>query len=377
MCANGLAIGEPSLIRFFMKQNYFLAAVLKSQGAVAGLLVALGLAVFGIGLMSSALEQMLEQYLFVPASLGFLLVVIGWGLTVRVLTSVARISRRFEAAVSYHKTRNDLVNLPGYAFHEFMQQTLSGLMVERSSLVDDWNNDPLSGTFTHNAKTGAYQKKETAASQVLADLTEFWVLMSLGQHLKAYYNPEDFDGTGHIELIRNDIPKSLLQNRCLELLTQNWVDRGELKDVRAALKRLAQVSVYIPIGSTIQRGKGNSFVIQTRTFRLTVEAVSKGFTVKMPPRFITLYEGQSVEKEVQHFQVKLKVVAQFNGSALLTQGGWEDYAWAMSWVDSLEKEFSKEAFLEQIEWQRTMAVSRVLHHAQQLQKLKNAQAQGA
>jgi hypothetical protein len=163
----------------------------------------------------------------------------------------------------------------------------------------------------------------------------------------------------------------------LELLTKNWVDRGELKDVRAALKRLGQVSVFTPIGATIQRGKGNVFVIQTRTFRLSVEVVSKGFTVKMPARFITLYEGQSAEKEVQHFQVKLKVVAQFNGSALLTQGGWEDYAWAMSWVDALEKDFSKDAFLEQIEWQRTMAVSRVLHNALQLQKLKNAQAGGA
>jgi hypothetical protein len=355
-----------------MKQKkFFIQAVIKRRGAVMALIFAFALIIFGLHLLSNELQFTLAQYTFVPASLGFVLLLLGWAWVVKTLTAAARITLRFEGVLSYDKHHNDLIDVAGYRFHEFAFQTLHGTMLEQSSLQADWQKDPLSGTFTHHEKTGAYQKCETLSGQVLAELVEYWALMSLGQHLHAYYSPEDYDRQGYLELTRAEIDEGLLQNRFLKLFTQSWADRGDLRNIKAALKRLPQVSLLVPLMSKIRRIKNNVFVIETPTYRLQVEAVCPGYTVRMPHLFVPLYLGHGNAKDVQHFQMGLKATVNFNGSALLTQGGWEDYAWVMSWLDLLEQDFSKVVFLNQIEWQRTMAVARVLHNATELKVFKN------
>jgi hypothetical protein len=311
------------------------------------------------------------QYTFVPATLGMVLMMLGWAWIVRTLTSIARIKRRFEGMYAYDKRRNELLEVTGYGFHEFACQTFKGLMLEQSGLLTDWDKDPMSDTFRHDEKTGAYQKREPAATQVLTELCEYWVLTTLAQHLQEYFSPEEYDRQGHIELQTSAIEEALMKNRFLQLLTKNWNERGSLRNVKTALKRLPQFSLLIPLMSEVRRIKDNTFEIKTPTYRLQIESICTGFTVRLPSLFVPLYLGHRQPKDVQHFQIRVKANVSFNGSALLSQGGWEDYAWVMSWLDAIEKDFSKDLFLTQIEWQRTMAVARVLHNATELHAFKN------
>ena len=59
-----------------MKRTLFLASVMKHKGAVTGFVVAASLLGFGIHLLSSSLEQVLQMYTFVPASIGFSLILL-------------------------------------------------------------------------------------------------------------------------------------------------------------------------------------------------------------------------------------------------------------------------------------------------------------
>lgn len=348
-----------------MKRTLFLASVFKHKGAVTGFVVAASLLGFGIHLLSSSLEQVLQMYTFVPASIGFSLILLSWGLVTRQLTAVAKVVSRQEGFVCYHRGRNDLIEVPNYRFSEHLSRTLRGLWVENTPLKKVWNDDPLSATFKHDAQAGTFQKRDTESGQVVAELTEFFVLRKLGQHLGEYFNPEDFLDGGLQQLPREKLPKTLLHNRVLEMLTQPWQERGEVT-LNETVKRLTQFDVVVPAGGKIQRLKPNVIEIETPAFRLTLTVNATNYTVKLPDNFARLYLGEASAKDVQYFQVKLKVQAQFNGAALLTQDGWEDYGWLNAFIEELEEDFSRQAFLKHIEWQRTTAVARVLMNAQSM-----------
>ncbi len=348
-----------------MKKTIFLASVLKHKGAVTGFVVAASLLGFGIHLLSSSLEQALEIYTFMPASIGFALIMLSWAMVTRQLTAVAKVVSRHEGFVCYHRGRNELIEVPNYRFSEQLDRIMRGLSVENTSIKSVWAKDPLSATFKHDAQAGTFQKRDTESGQVVSELAEFFLLRKLAQHLSVYFNPEDFLNGGFAHLERDKLPKDLLQNRVLDLFTRSWQDRGEV-NLSETVKRFTQFDVTVPAGGKIRRLKPNCIEIETPAFRLTLDVAATNYTVKLPQNFARLYLGEAIAKDVQYFQVKLKVQAQFNGASLLTQDGWEDYAWLNAFLEELDEDFSRQAFLRQIEWQRTTAVARVLMNAQSL-----------
>jgi hypothetical protein len=348
-----------------MKKPIFLASVLKHKGAVTGFVAAASFLAFGIHLLSSSLEQVLQAYTFVPASLGFVFILLSWALVTRQLTAVSKLVSRHEGFICYHRGRNELIEVANYRFSEQLSRIMRGLWVEKSSIKNVWASDPLSATFKHSPESGTFEKRETQSAQVVAELAEFFVLRKLAQHLADYFNPDDFLDGGFEHIERAKLPMELLQNRCLDMMTKSWQDRGEVS-LSDTVKRYAQFELVLPGGGAIRRVKPNCLEIETPAYRLTLDVASTSYTVKLPQNFASLYLGKMVAKDVQYFQVKIKVAAQFNGAALLTQDGWEDYAWLNAFVEELDQDFSRQAFLKNIEWQRTTAVARVLMNAQSM-----------
>ena len=83
----------------------------------------------------------------------------------------------------------------------------------------------------------------------------------------------------------------------------------------------------------------------------------------LPRGFERLYLDEPSTQEIHAYEVGIEVSVVFKTLALLHHSGWDYYMWLDSFLDSLERRFSRSAFFERIDWDNVGAVARVMRQA--------------
>jgi hypothetical protein len=352
------------------------ASILKSRGAVLELVVAAVVLALGVNLLATAIADLFETSKQAMLWTSLALVVASLAIIARRTIASRYVSRSFEAFLCYHSKENRLVEVPRYAFSEHISDYFKGLFAENEAPKKLWDSDPLSNTFKFDTKTGSFEKRTTAAGQLIVEAVEYLLLEKLSTHLTDYFNHASLDKEGLQELTREDVPSVIFKNRFLDTFSRPMQERAAF--VEATLKRggatigkisssygpgglrYAEFDLVLPANAKVQRVAPNSVEIDTSKFCVKLEVTFSGFNTNLPRGFERLYlDGMSLG-DVQTYSVDIKAIVQFKPLALLSQTGWQYHSWLDSFLTSLEEAVSKEEFFQRIDWYRAMTVARVV-----------------
>lgn len=351
------------------------ASILKSRGAVLELVVAAVFLALGVNLLATAIAQLFGTSNQAMLWSSFGLVAISLSLIARRTLASRYVSRSFEAFLCYHRNENRLIDVPRYAFSENISGYLKGLFAENEAPKKLWEADPLSNTFKHDTKTGIFEKRATAAGQLIVEAVEYFLLEKLSTHLTDYFNHASLDKEKLQALTREDVPGVIFRNRFLDTFSRPMQERAAF--VESTLRqgtsngkisssygpgglRYADFDLVLPANAKVQRVAPNSVEIETSKFCVKLEVKFSGFNTVLPRGFEHLYlEGMSFE-DVQAYHVGIKAIVKFKPLALLSQSGWQYHLWLDSFLTSLEEDVAKEEFFKRIDWDRAMTVARVV-----------------
>lgn len=351
------------------------ASILKSRGAVLELVVAAVVLAMGVNLLATVIADLFgasKQAMFWTS---LALVIASLALIARRTVAPRYVSRTFKAFLCYHRKENRLIEVPRYAFSEEISGYLKGLFAENEAPKKLWDSDPLSNTFTYDTKTGSFEKRQTAAGQLIVEAVEYLLLEKLSTHLTDYFNHASLDKERLQALTREDVPGVIFNNRFLDTFSRPMHERSAF--VEESMKRntpigkisssygpgglrYAEFDLVLPANAKVQRTAPNSIEIDTSKFCVKLEVIFSGFNTNLPRDFERLYlDGMSL-RDVQTYSVDIKAVVDFKPLALLSQTGWQYHSWLDSFLSSLEEAVSKKEFFERIDWDRAITVARVV-----------------
>lgn len=351
------------------------ASILKSRGAVLELVVAAVFLALGVNLLATTIADLFGTSKQAMLWTSLALVVASLALIARRTIASRYVSRSFEAFLCYHRKENRLIEVPRYAFSEHISGYFNGLFAENEAPKKLWDSDPLSNTFKHDTKTGSFEKRTTAAGQLIVEAVEYLLLEKLSTHLTDYFNHASLDKERLQELTREDVPGVIFKNRFLDTFSRPMQERAAF--VEATLKRdtpigkisssygpgglrYVEFDLVLPANAKVQRVAPNSVEIDTSKFCVKLEVTFSGFNTNLPRGFERLYlDGMSLG-DVQTYSVDIKAIVNFKPLALLSQTGWQYHSWLDSFLTSLEEAVSKEEFFQRIDWDRAMTVARVV-----------------
>lgn len=351
------------------------ASILKSRGAVLELVVAAVVLALGVNLLATAIAHLFGTSNQAMLWTSVALVVVSLALIARRTIVSRSVSRSFEAFLCYHKKENRLIEVPRYAFSENISNYLNGLFAENEAPKKLWDADPLSNTFKHDTKTGSFEKRATAAGQLIVEAVEYLLLEQLSTHLTDYFNHASLDTEKLQALTREDVPGVIFKNRFLDTFSRPMQERAAF--VESALKRgtpigkicssygpggvrYSDFDLVLPKNAKVQRVAPNSVEIDTSKFCVKLEVNFSGFNTNLPRGFERLYlDGMSLD-DVGAYRVDIKAIVNFKPLALLSQSGWQYHSWLDSFLTSLEEDVAKEEFFKRIDWDRAITVARVV-----------------
>lgn len=338
----------------------FLRELLGSRAMVFEILVVAVCLGVAVNLLSNSVPSLLHlEVKWVAISgavLGSVSLIYVFGRVFRVRTR----DRILEGLLLYDHQEKKLLEVPRYRFGYAACWYTESAFTENSALKAIWEREPLV-LGTESNKNKAYQ--------LVREVVEYFALESLSTHLTDYFNQGNVRTNTLQTFKRSDIPDVLLQNRFLELFSKsmeerpaflpsrdsnsNATHRGEvILSTGSRGARYARFDLVLPKGSTVTRAGACAVQIATRRLVVDIEVQFNGTNTIAPWRFLELLVGTDHHERVWLYGVTLVIRARFKWWALLSPVGWQYYGWLDSFLDKLESEFSKDAFVSQIGWEQ-------------------------
>jgi hypothetical protein len=285
------------------------------------------------------------------------------------LARVLRGSTRFqsyEGFFVYDEKENRILDIPRYDFSSDLSRYFNSALYEDKAMNVIWKKEPLRSLNKEHDK--GEQPNTPRSQQFVREAVEYYVLDLLSAHLTDYFNEEKFRKEYLKEFERNDIPDVLLKNRFLELFSRPMEQRpcfveDEFTRVPEEGKVIASFrkgaffmlfSLVLPKESTVHRLGENKVEIATERFKVEITTDFKGDGTTLPDesefkkRYLSL-KGDLLGR-YHVYEVGVVVTVHFGFGRLLTRTDWEYYRWIDSFLNKLDKRFSKKTFFKQIGW---------------------------
>lgn len=322
--------------------------------AITGLFIG-----FGINLMAGSIT-LFEKY---RPLLGF-----GAGLAITVLfiilAAIRIFGRRnekyvFKGFFILNEKENAIRIIDEYDFSEKLEDYFRSAFVENKALEYIWNSEALK-------LQDESEKSDLRSVFIIREAVEYFVLDMLSTHLIDYFKYPGEHKEKICVLERDKIPGALLKNRFLELFSKSYEDREhfigideEINDdddyyileVGGAIYR--KFVLVLPAKSTVERVNNNEILIKTKRFEFHIKVDFDATNTTLPRGFKEKYLSiHGFEEDISNvvYNVEVEVQIKFKIGSVFSPFSWDDYNWIDTFLNKLDKSFSKEVFFENINW---------------------------
>jgi len=385
------------------KINLGIAASLQSRREIAEIFIVAALFGLGINLLSSYISDSTTVGWMKIAEIGFLVIVP----TIYLVGSIwknRKASTEVELVVLLHREKNSVLAIPRYKFSESLAKVTDAVFLENSALKKQWDNEPLGSVRepkdvppdaqnqnldrkvkyisivrVPDNKVGKAKKKSEV---LLCEAIEFVIIEELSMHLSSYFKRYSDDDAQIAEVTRKDISKALLENRFLEMLTKDWVDRpiftesgisypteGTLCAIHGSDGSMfSRFDLMLPVDTRISRPSPGKLKLENGRFCLDISVVFDGYSAVFPRGFAHAYLGERTTN-IASYKVNVSVDFRLKLLGLVSLSGWEYYHWVDSFFDRINNNLNFEHFVNKISWDSTATL---IHTNQILARLRQA-----
>jgi hypothetical protein len=287
-------------------------------------------------------------------------------------------SHTFEAFLIEGPAKDNITPVPGYELAEEVYNYLRGAFAENSALLSLWQEQP------------------NEADRLLTEAIEYFILRILSFHLEEHFNNKAFKKENLTTYGRMDIPSVLLSNTFLGLfslpMTQRpafvgMSDPDDDNTVAAWSKNGAffdKFNLILPKGSVVQRPEKNKIAIETKKLKILIAVRYDGYATILPRNFEESYlhlppdveytdEGPRVLYYGGPVEIHIDIQVTVKSRAMLSSSGWNYYRWVDSFLERIEKEVSREAFFNRIQWENVVTLLECIKHSPHLFQQHNQQ----
>lgn len=196
-------MNNKGLILDFLKER---TAVI--QIIVTGILLSIGVRFFGAGISEICGLNKWSNIL-----IGIAIIIIASLFFVFKLYSVKTKKLSIRGSVFYDKTKQEIVDVPEYAFANKISKDLKSAFHEDKALEKSWKKYPLDNFENSN--------EVNSANNLLLQETEYYFLNKLSLHLMAFFISEMSSKKSKlVNFQREDISKILFKNSFLDLFSR-------------------------------------------------------------------------------------------------------------------------------------------------------------
>ncbi|MFN8522990.1 MAG: hypothetical protein U0821_07760 [Chloroflexota bacterium] len=314
---------------------------------------------------------------FVAAGSGALLLLLVGGFAVRHVLAACVVHRSFDAALLLSSDELQVHSTEIYEFSEDMARLLNAVFRENEAFAQAWRREPVTEHWDVGANGhGIRRRPERAGLRLLHEALEAWLVQELATHLTDYYADLDESDLDTVTLEREHVPRLLLENRVLNLLSTPVGDRPAfLQECTpagcSADHREMEGVVYgqfgpggvmyerfelvLPKGSKLSREPTGALTIDTPRLHLSLQAKYEGFTANLPIRlFSRFYRVDPFE--VASLLIRFELTGRVKALAMVSGRGWDLYRWVDSFVDRIEDAASLDTMMQRIRWSNVEAL---------------------
>ncbi|MFL5590853.1 MAG: hypothetical protein ACJ8DI_24840 [Ktedonobacteraceae bacterium] len=322
---------------------------------------------FGINLIAGQILSWLNEKSFIVLLIGFFLCLVSIVYTLFSLFGSRTKSHTYEGFLIDGPAKNNITSVPGYELSEEVHDYLQGAFAENAELLTLW------------------QERSGEKDRLLTEAIEYFILRILSFHLEEYFNDKAFKKENLTTYGRMDIPSVLLSNTFLELFSRSmtqrpafvgmsdpddavfaWGDNGAFFD---------KFDLILPKGSVVKRPAKNKIAIETRKLKILMAVRYDGHATMLPRNFEEYYlhlphdveytnEGTRFLYSLLEIHVDIQITVK--SQAMLSSSGWEYYRWVDSFLERIEKEISREAFFNRIQWESVVSLLECLKRSPHL-----------
>jgi len=358
-----------------MQSQPLLAPFLKSRGTLIELVLAAVVLALGINLLATSITVYFQDAAWSLALFGTSLSILSVTVIARRTFSSNHIKRELDGFVCFRRKTSELISIPRYEYVEEIDRYLKALFSENDAPQKLWESDPVHRSFETDQNTGITKHRTTAAGQLLIEATEYFVLENLSIHLTDYFNHSAVDSARLHELTREDVATVVFSNRFLDAFSRPMNERSAFVDdtfgkdskhgtvVAASGKggvKYSRFDLVLPSGAKVFRSDKHSVSIDAPKFLLTMRVNFGAYRANLPRGFSELYIGNLSFPDVSTYKIGITATVHFKPFALLSRAGWEYHQWLDSFLEKLECDFSKRAFLDHIQWNTAITAARVV-----------------
>jgi hypothetical protein len=283
-------------------------------------------------------------------------------------------SRIYKGFFVYDEKNNKTIDVPRYNFSEYLNDYLGSAFYENKALKSLWDKEPLKNINYFDANTKKFTRRTTHSSQLICEATEYYVLSLLSTHLTDYFNDDKFKKENLKNFGRGDVPDVLLENRFMELFSRPMENRPlfvedtvkERYDERTVAvykggARYERFDLVLPKQSITRRLSKDEIQIETDRFVITAKILFEGSSTVTPRYFEKYYLSlEKFPEKITEYEVRVCMKVRFKFGKLLSRKGWEYYRWIDSFLDTFDRRFSKDTFVESIGWDTAATIMEYL-----------------
>jgi len=299
----------------------------------------------GIGLLTTALSDLLKSEIALTAALGAILIVAGLWLTFKNQHQRKTGVLRLQGALAFRVDNGAIkpVHIYDYEFNDDFCKNLSGFLAENAAFKKRFlahftdKDDPLEKS---EAPTFEFFR------ETIVSVVEFILLDELDLHLNAYFVDHEIDTSTIKKIGREDLPLSVLSNRVIDTLTKHYSEReafidsdfdesiGELfyatgKD-GAVYNRL---SVELPPNSSIDRTDNGALRIKNKNFELSLLVKFEGSATYVHSDLLE----NAGDDYFSPYMVRINISAKASPPFFRSNKTDEIYEWLDSYIDRIQR----------------------------------------
>lgn len=281
----------------------------------------------------------------------------------------ATFDRKIRGFILYDKRSNELLHVPEYALAAEAAQLLQVGLAEDGAIRSLWHGSPMSGI----SSTPAYPFRPASSSiNLLNDLLEYLVLKRLAADLSTHFGAGPGDEGKLIDYRIEDAPQALFQNRFLELFSRRPEDGASSPDIldqegsvpggRTGEDAYSSTSTLrLPADSSLGKPTDGGINVSSPQVSVRIRTNFSGSTVDIPPPFIEHYVGvRPGSADVQSYSAEMHVSVEVHEPMLFSRSAQIYAEWVETFMETLERQYSADAFFARIGWPQLEAALRIL-----------------
>lgn len=361
------AAGEPqSVVRHLIESSMsssrqtFFGEFLTHRSSVLELLLVAVVIGTSVGLLCSAVPQLLELTPAASALVGAALLTVSVSYLFARIVSLSERQARYNGFIACDPKSSEIINVPRYHVSRNLREYLRSSFIENPTLKRHWSVDLGNVHLPPEEEEG---EKARRAAALLREAVEYYALHELSVHLSDYANQLGEHESAFVTLERTSLPDVLLTNRFMELFTKQPDQRAIFSREHEFTGPGKVVAIYdaagglfehfelaLPRHSRVRRISENSVEIATPRAVITLAVSFDGFGYALPPGLAAHLLKRADPRDIHCFGIGIELSCKFKVLRLLSRKGWRYYEWIDSFLRSLETKFSAEAYFHRIGW---------------------------